>query len=73
MTEEQNNTELHRKALDAIEKEIERIENEKGKMTEQEKEKFRQNNLSKFLYTVKLKNFVETEYTPKDLKYDLED
>lgn len=73
MTEEQNNTELHRKALEAIEKEIERIENEKGKMTEQEKEKFRQNNLSKFLYTVKLKNFVETKYTPKNLKYDLED
>ena len=59
--------------LEAIEKEIERIENERGKMTEQEKEKFRQNNLSKFLYTVKLKNFVETEYTSKDLKYDFED
>jgi len=73
MNEEQNNTELHRMALEAIEKEIKRIENERGIMTEQEKEKFRQNNLSKFLYTVKLKNFVETEYTPKDLRYDLED
>lgn len=73
MTEEQNNTELYGMALENIEKEIERIENERGEMTEQEKEMFRQKNLSKFLYTAKLKNFVETEYTPKDLKYDFED
>ena len=73
MSEEQKNAEFHRMALEAMEKEIERIEKERGKMTEQEKEKFRQNNLSKFLYTLKLKNFVETEYTPMDLKYDFED
>lgn len=72
MSEEKKNTELQKLALEAIEKEIERVEKERGKMTEEEKEKFRQNNLSKFLYTVKLKNFVETEYVPNDLKYDLE-
>ena len=73
MNEEENNTKFHRMALEAIEREIERIENKRGKMREEEKEKFRRNNLSKFLYTMKLKNFVEKEYSPKDLKYDFED
>ncbi len=73
MSEESNNTEFQKLAEEATEREIERIEKEKGKLTEEEKEKLHKNYFSKFLYEVRLKHFAEKEYVPKDPPYDFED
>ncbi len=61
MTEEPIDNKTQKLVEEALEREIKKLEKKKGAMTDEEKEKFRQQNFSKFLLQVKLKHFVETE------------
>lgn len=73
MSEESDDPEVREMAMEATERELARIERERGPLGEQEREKLHETYLSKYLYEARLKQFVETEYVPKGPKYDFED